>query len=59
MLLFHEDIEETRNRAADLMEAQALAGLGEAERARALLASVLAADPANVRALELAGELDV
>jgi predicted Zn-dependent protease len=41
------------------MEAQALAGLGEAERARALLASLLAADPANVRALELAGELDV
>jgi tetratricopeptide (TPR) repeat protein len=59
MLLFHEDIEETRNRAAGLMEAQALAGLGEAGKARALLASVLAADPANVRALELAGELDV
>jgi hypothetical protein len=40
------------------LEAQALWGLGEAEAAAALLARVLARDPAHAQAADLAGEME-
>jgi tetratricopeptide (TPR) repeat protein len=53
MLLFEDDLQARQRRSARVLQAQALAGLGEAGRARTLLADVLAEDPSDPVAADL------
>ncbi|MDY3679520.1 MAG: DUF5107 domain-containing protein [Actinomyces urogenitalis] len=57
MLLFHEDLQATARRRAAVMRAQARLGQADEEGARELLRGVLALDPAEMRAAELARAL--
>jgi tetratricopeptide (TPR) repeat protein len=56
MLLFEDDLSARQKTTALFLEAQALAGLGQKKRARALLAQVLERDPAHPLAADLLAE---
>ncbi|MEO7717326.1 MAG: DUF5107 domain-containing protein, partial [Capsulimonas sp.] len=53
MLLFDDDIQKRQETAARFLQAQALAGLGEADHARKLLAAILESDPSHALAAEM------
>ena len=57
MLLFDDDLQKRQNQQAQLMKAQALAGLGQRTEAVATIEVLLQADPNNAMAIDLYGEL--
>ena len=57
MLLFDDDLQARQTTTARFLEAQALLGLGQRKRARALLADVLRRDPTHALAADLLSEL--
>jgi hypothetical protein len=58
MLLFHEDLGQWKHIQALFLEAQALAGLGQATQAYQELAQVLRLDPSHAAAVDLISEMD-